>query len=136
MKYQPTGRPPGRPRLADPKTHTLRVGVNDAELEALTRVQAATAAPSLAALLVTAALALTGDTAIPTQRNRPWTSQRRNGERLARARRRRGLSQQGLAAAAGVTSATISRYECGHNRPPQAVQQAITAVLGVRAWET
>jgi transcriptional regulator with XRE-family HTH domain len=46
-------------------------------------------------------------------------------------RRLRNLPQSALAEAAGVTVSAISRIECGHNGPSQAVLSAIVSRLGL-----
>jgi transcriptional regulator with XRE-family HTH domain len=53
------------------------------------------------------------------------------GERIARARDRRGLSQEALAAQIGVSRASITQAESGHQKLPLQSLYLIAAVLGV-----
>lgn len=55
------------------------------------------------------------------------------GERLRAARRRAGLTQRELAAKAGVSAMSISRYECGRRYPSGRTLLKITRALGIRA---
>ncbi len=53
------------------------------------------------------------------------------GERIAKARGRRGLSQEQLAAQVGVSRASITQAESGHQKLPLQSLYLIAAVLGV-----
>ena len=53
------------------------------------------------------------------------------GENIRKARIKRGLSQEELARAIGITKSTISKYELGHREPPLDTIQKIADVLFV-----
>src|SRR4051812_17336578 len=53
------------------------------------------------------------------------------GEALVTARRAVGLTQEQLAAAAGVTQAALSRYENDQREPDGEVVEALASALGV-----
>jgi len=57
------------------------------------------------------------------------------GERLARLRKARNITQVELAAAVGVTQSLISFYEKGATEPSAAVMVQLARVLGVTADE-
>jgi len=54
-----------------------------------------------------------------------------NGNRLVQARLHNGLTQDGLARAAGTSVTNISRWERGKNRPGAAMVLALALILSV-----
>lgn len=52
-------------------------------------------------------------------------------DRLKHYREQRGLTQQGLADAVGVTLSTIGRIECGIREPGNGLRRRLAEALGV-----
>jgi len=57
------------------------------------------------------------------------------GQRIRATRQRLGLEQSDVAAATGITQATLSRVENGRSNPTQATLEKLQSVLGVTAEE-